>query len=103
MAELALVGAASAPVEAHVHGLKLFASDVERDDAKRSCVVRLHWRRGLFVPHLFKGVSYRDGFVAVDEECAEFGFSRGGHDGFDHLRGCENGAIVGGGQSCRWT
>ena len=29
VAELALVGAASEPVEAHVHGLELFASDVE--------------------------------------------------------------------------
>ena len=29
VAEPALVGAASEPVEAHVHGLELFASDVE--------------------------------------------------------------------------
>ena len=29
VAELALVGAASEPVEAHVHGLELFASNVE--------------------------------------------------------------------------
>ena len=53
VAELSLVGAALEPVEAHAHGSKIFASDVERDDAKCSCVVRLHWRRGLFVPHLF--------------------------------------------------
>ena len=38
VAELVLVGAASEPVEAHVHGLELFASDVEQDDAKCSCV-----------------------------------------------------------------
>ena len=53
VAELSLVGAASDPVEAHVHVLKLFASNVEQDNAKCSCVVRLHWRRGLFATHLF--------------------------------------------------
>ena len=49
VAELALVGTASEPVEAHVHGLKLFASNVEGDDAQRGCVVCLHWHQGLLV------------------------------------------------------
>ena len=96
VAELALVGTVSEPVEAHVYGLRLFSSDVERNNAECSCVVCLHWCRGLFVPHLFEGVSRRDGFASDDEGCAKFGFSRRGHDCFDHLRCCENGAIVGG-------
>ena len=33
VAELALVGTALEPVEAHVHGLKLFSSDIEGDNA----------------------------------------------------------------------
>ena len=85
MAELALVGAASEPVEAHVHGLKLFSSDVEGDDTNRGCIVRLYWCRGLLVSHLFKDVPGRDGFAAADEECAKLGLGRRCHDGFDHL------------------
>ena len=97
VAELALVGAALEPVEAHVHGLKIFASDVERDDAECSCVVRLYgsvWVSGVACVPSLNGVSCRDGFAVVDEECAKLGFGRGGHGGFDPLRYCENGIVV---------
>ena len=70
VAELRLGGAASQPVQFHVHRFEAFTGNVVCDDYKGRGVVSLHWRRGLFMPHFFERVARWDCFPTVDGKCA---------------------------------
>ena len=79
MANMAVTFSVAEPMVFHVHCFE-FLDIFFVDNAKRSGAVRLLRCRRLRIYHEFKGVSCRDSFAAVDLECADFGFSRRGHD-----------------------
>ena len=69
VAELLLRGAASQPVQFHVHQLEALTGNVVGDDSKGRGVVSLHRRWRLLMSHFFKRVSRWDGFPTVDKKC----------------------------------
>ena len=95
-AKLLLIVAASEPMKSHIHGLGAFGLDGIGHNTKGRGVVDLNGGWGLGMAHGFEELSLRDGLTRVDEECAEFGFGRRGHDCFDDLGDSEYSAVVGG-------
>ena len=73
VAELSLKCLAAEPVELHIHGLESFSRNVVGYYPQSCCVICLRCG-GFFVSHFLKGMSCRDGLVAIDEEGASFGF-----------------------------
>jgi hypothetical protein len=68
--------------------------DVVVDNTQCSGVVRLHWCRRLGMIHEFKSMASKDGLSGVYVESSHLGLRHQGHDRFDYLRNCEDGAIV---------
>ena len=48
---------AAKPVELSVYGFEVFACNVGCYVTKCCCIVGLHRRQGMFVPHLFEGMA----------------------------------------------
>ncbi len=81
------------PMVFHVHCFQ-FLDIVIVGDAECSGVVRLHWCRRLGMTHEFKSMTGRDGLSAVYVESPHLSLCCQGHDRFDNLCNCEDGAIV---------
>jgi hypothetical protein len=94
ISELLMVVMIAQPPVLHVHCFcALWQYDVGYN-AKGGAVVHLNGRGGLFMPQFFKEHSARYCLACVDVKRAKFGFSSGGHDGFDILGGIQDSTII---------
>ena len=71
--KLLLQFSSAEPVEKHVHGFGLPRGDSIVDNSEGCGVVRLHWRRWLWMSHGNEGVSGGYRFAAIDIEGSNFG------------------------------
>ena len=76
--ELALSDFVANPKEAHIHGFGALLLDIVVGDAGGSGIVSDHWSRSLVMAEFFEGISFRDGFLAIDEKAGQFSFSSTG-------------------------
>ena len=80
--ELSLKDPISDPIKTHVHGAGSSFLDGVVGDAGGCRVVRFYWSRRLRMTEFVECGAKYGGFLAVDEECANFSFGGGGHDVF---------------------
>ena len=68
--ELSLVYTVSNPVKTHVYCFCLLDFDIVVGNPCGSGVVSDDWSGLLFMAKLFKGITFRDGFLTVDKEAS---------------------------------
>ena len=93
--ELALGGAATEPIETHIHGLGLFGDDGLIGDSNDGEIVSLDQGLGLGPTHFDEGLAQGDHLFGGNEEGGKFRFGGGGHDEFDYFGDGEDRTIEG--------
>jgi hypothetical protein len=75
---LLLTDAVFDPVEVHVDGFGPFLFDGVVGKSRGGGIVGLRWRGWLWMASFSKGDAYGEGFLSVEEQGTNFGFSSGG-------------------------
>ena len=83
--ELFLVHSILDPVESHIHGSRADLSHSAIGNTSGSGVINLYWCWWLRMSEFFAGGANGNGFLAIKEGGADFGFGGTGHYGLDNF------------------